>query len=123
MAKKASKTNGKKKSVKKVVAVAEPEPEVVNVDDVELEGSEIGSDDISDADINENDEDEESVISEVEIFAKNMTMRSKRGTKISKLLRKQKFEEDKDDFWNNNKYFGSKHSVSKLTFSNSVSRH
>lgn len=80
----------------------------VDVEEVDLDGSEIGSDDVSEADIKEVTEGEESESSEIEVFAKNMTMRSKRGTKIQKLLRKQKFEEDKDDFWKNNKYFGGK---------------
>lgn len=55
----------------------------------------------------ESDEESESSSSEIEVFAQTLRMRSNRGSKIQKLLRRNKFEEDDDEFWKNNDYFGS----------------
>lgn len=40
-------------------------------------------------------------------FVKNIEMRANRGNKIKGLLEKKAQESDSDDFWKNNKYFGS----------------
>lgn len=41
-------------------------------------------------------------------FVKSLQLRSVRGTKIKSLMEKKDGEEEEDDFWKNNKYFGSK---------------
>ena len=46
-------------------------------------------------------------------FVKNLELRSIRGTKIKTLLARQgDNEEEEDEFWKNNKYFGGKASLS-----------
>jgi hypothetical protein len=46
----------------------------------------------------------------IKAFAKNIKLRRKRGNKMNKLIRQQKYKEDLgndvDDFWKENKYFG-----------------
>jgi len=41
-------------------------------------------------------------------FVKSLEFRANRGNKIKTLLDKKENESDSDDFWKNNKYFGSK---------------
>ena len=48
-------------------------------------------------------------------FVKNIEMRANRGSKIKNLLEKKAQESDSDDFWKNNKYFGSKPSSSMVS--------
>ena len=55
----------------------------------------------------ENDEIESSSSSslgQIEVNLKSMQFRSRRGTKMQSLLDNK--EEDEDDFWKENKYFG-----------------
>ena len=40
-------------------------------------------------------------------FVKSLEFRANRGNKIKTLLEKKENEDDSDDFWKNNKYFGS----------------
>jgi len=48
-------------------------------------------------------------------FVKNIEMRANRGSKIKNLLDKKAQESDSDDFWKNNKYFGSNPSFSFIS--------
>lgn len=41
-------------------------------------------------------------------FVKSLQLRTNRGSKIRALLDKKNDEDDSDDFWKNNKYFGGK---------------
>lgn len=64
-------------------------------------GTEVNEEGEEESEGGEEEDDEEesdSTSSEIEVFTQTLRMRSNRGSKIQKLLRRNKFEEDEDEF-------------------------
>ena len=107
-----------KKSTPSIPLPVELTPEVQAVDEEE---DIIGTDEDSLQEIGSKAKNSEIGVSDdsskqasIKPFAANIKMRRRRGNRMNKLIRQQKFKEDEtgtggeDDFWKENKYFGSK---------------